>query len=90
VIHKLGTPTLNGSLSVLKAIPGTYLSQTGNPLHMKKNNFHLEQCLILFFAYIMLTNILMNMIKIITQSSIQHKRRDRYASEHKGQLVVLA
>lgn len=29
---KIETQTLNGSLSVLKAMPGTYLSQTGNPL----------------------------------------------------------
>jgi hypothetical protein len=27
--------TLNGSLSVLKATPGTYFSQTGNPLYTK-------------------------------------------------------
>jgi hypothetical protein len=47
MMHKIGTPTLNGSLSVLKAMPGTYLSQTGNPLHMKKK-IDLEQCFILF------------------------------------------
>ena len=29
----LKKPTLKGSLSVLKAIPGTYFNQTGNPLH---------------------------------------------------------
>lgn len=28
--------TLKGSLSVLKLIPGTYLSQTGNPLAIAK------------------------------------------------------
>jgi len=28
--------TLKGSLSVLKLIPGTYLSQTGNPLVIPK------------------------------------------------------
>lgn len=28
--------TLKGSLSVLKAIPGTYFSQTGNPLKLEK------------------------------------------------------
>jgi len=28
-----GIKTLNGSLSVLKLIPGTYFSHTGKPLH---------------------------------------------------------
>lgn len=28
--------TLKGALSVLKAIPGTYFSQTGNPLKLEK------------------------------------------------------
>jgi len=30
--------TLKGSLSVLKLMPGTYLSQTGNPLHITREN----------------------------------------------------
>lgn len=30
-------PTLKGSLSVLKAMPGIYFSQTGNPLHQKQS-----------------------------------------------------
>lgn len=38
------TPTLNGSLSVLKATPGTYFSQTGNPLHTKQNMLALSNC----------------------------------------------
>ena len=29
--------TLKGPLSVLKAMPGTYFNQTGNPLNLKQN-----------------------------------------------------
>jgi hypothetical protein len=46
-VHKKIKETLKGSLSCLKLMPGTYLSQTGNPLHMKKK-IDLEQCFILF------------------------------------------
>jgi len=86
---KIETPTLNGSLSVLKAIPGTYLSQTGNPLHIN-NYFILEYYFILFYFCTILHLLINYIIKIITHNSIQHKRRDQYASEHKDQLVVLA
>jgi len=34
--HALEGETLKGSLSVLKLMPGTYLSQTGNPLHITR------------------------------------------------------
>ena len=32
--QRLRNKTLKGSLSVLKLMPGTYLSQTGNPLNI--------------------------------------------------------
>ena len=45
--QRLRNKTLKGSLSVLKLMPGTYLSQTGNPLNItpkkkKKKNRKLK------------------------------------------------
>ena len=34
--------TLKGSLSVLKLMPGTYFSQTGNPLHITREQISLD------------------------------------------------
>jgi hypothetical protein len=36
--------TLNGPLSVRKLTPGTYLSQTGNPLGKNNSNYKSLQC----------------------------------------------
>lgn len=75
--------TLKGPLSVLNSIPGTYLSQTGNPLKQKHNPNIVMQS-------IFEINDQDSCTIIITHNSIQHKHKGQSGDEHKALLAAPA
>lgn len=76
-------PTLNGPLSVLNSIPGTYFSQTGNPLCRKQSKWTK-------MVKERKRRAVDEILHISTRSSTQHKHKVLSEDEHTVLIVVSA